>query len=363
MAEAGREVGGRGGGGDTHGRTLGEAAYRALYDNSPDGVLFSIPDGRILAANAAACQILGRTEAEMRLLGRQGMSDLSDPRWEPILAERERTGQVRGVARMIRGDGLVIEVEMSARIFREPDGEDRGCTIIRDVTERVAMERALRESRERLAEAERVAQMGSWEWDVAGGRVSWSSGLLQIHQLEAEEFLPTPEGVEQLVYPDDRRRLRAAIERALAERSSFACDYRAVRSDGRVRTLHSRGEVIVNGSGEPVRVVGIVQDVSDAKLAQDALHSTSLELERRALELQRLALQAGNSSPRPPHAPLSSRQMEILRLIADGRTSGQIAKQLFLTEGTVKWHVKQILAKTGSANRAEAVARVLGRSG
>jgi DNA-binding CsgD family transcriptional regulator len=65
---------------------------------------------------------------------------------------------------------------------------------------------------------------------------------------------------------------------------------------------------------------------------------------------------------RPGHAPLTARQMEILTLVADGLTSAQIAERLFLTEGTVKWHVKQILAKTASSNRAEAVARVLGRS-
>jgi DNA-binding CsgD family transcriptional regulator len=252
---------------------------------------------------------------------------------------------------------------MSARIFREPDGEVRGCTIIRDVTERVAMERALRESRERLGEAERVAQIGSWEWHIGDGRVSWSSGLLHIHQLDAESFEATLDAVEALVHPDDRERARTTVERALADCSQFACEYRIVRSDGRVRTLHGRGEVIVDGAGAPVRVVGIAQDVTDAKLAQEALQSTSRDLERRALELQRLALRAGLPEGTPTHAPLSSRQMEILRLIADGQTSGQIAKRLYLTEGTVKWHVKQILAKTGSANRAEAVARVLGASG
>ena len=125
-----------------------------------------------------------------------------------------------------------------------------------------------------------------------------------------------------------------------------------------MRTLRSHGEVVVDPTGEPIRVVVIVQDITDAKLAQEALQSTSADLERRATELQQLALNV--AGPDPLHAPLTARQLEILRLIAQGHTSAAIAQRLFVTEGTIKWHVKQILAKTNSATRAEAVARVLG---
>ncbi len=134
------------------GERLGLEAYRAMYDNSLEGVLFTMPDGRVLAANSAACGILGRTEAEICALGRQGMSDHSDRRWAPLLAERQRTGRVQGVARMIRGDGAVIEVEMSTRVFSQANGERRTCTTIRDVTERLRLERELVEMGARLRE-------------------------------------------------------------------------------------------------------------------------------------------------------------------------------------------------------------------
>ena len=138
----------------------------------------------------------------------------------------------------------------------------------------------------------------------------------------------------------------------------FTLEYRGMRADGRVRTLRCHGEVVVDPTGEPVRVVAIVEDITDAKLAQEALQSTSADLERRATELQQLAHNVAD--PDPLHAPLTPRQLEILRLVAQGHTSATIAERLFVTEGTIKWHVKQILAKTNSATRAEAVARVLG---
>ena len=118
-----------------------------MYENSPDGVLFTVPDGRVLAANPAACQILAGAKPRSALLGRQGLADPTDERWALMLDERKRTGHARGVARMIRADGTPIEVEMSAKIFNEASGETRGCTIIRDVTDRVTMERELRSSR------------------------------------------------------------------------------------------------------------------------------------------------------------------------------------------------------------------------
>lgn len=339
---------------------LGPEAYQALYDNNPDGVLFTVPDGTIRAANPAACQILRRTEAEIRSLGRQGLADPSDDRWARLVEQRDRSGSARGIARMLRGDGVAIDVEMSARLFRDAEGSTRSCTIIRDVSERVRMERELRASRERLAEAERVAGIGSWEWDVRRDRVSWSDGLFHIYGLTPEEFDPTLDGGERRVYPDDRALVRAALEKALAERSSFSIEYRAVRGDGRVRVLRNRAEVVVDGAGQPIRLVGIAQDITDAKLAQETLQSASSELERRALELQRLALnEPGEPTPRT-HAPLTPRQLDILRLVAEGLTSAQIAERLFLAESTVKWHVNQILVKTGASNRAEAVARVLG---
>jgi PAS domain S-box-containing protein len=338
---------------------LGPEAYRALFEHSPDGVLFTVPDGRVLAANPAACRILARTEAEICALGRQRLVDPTDPRWRAMLVARDRTGEGRGVARMIRGDGVPIEVEVSSEVFLDARGEQRSCTIIRDVTDRVTTERELHDSRQRLAEAERVAQMGSWEWNIASDQITWSEGLFRIFGLAPDDFDPTfAGGQQQRVDPADRPHVRQVIDQALAQRSAFVLEYRALRADGRVRTLRSRGEVVVDDAGEPIRLVGIAQDITDAKLAQEALESTSADLQRRAAELQELARP---STPTPrPHAPLTPRQLEILQLVAEGLTSAQIADRLFITAPTVKWHVKQILTKTAYSNRAEAVARVLG---
>ena len=79
-----------------------------------------------------------------------------------------------------------------------------------------------------------------------------------------------------------------------------------MRADGRVRTFHSHGEVVVNDAGEPIRIIAIVQDITEAKLAQEALQSTSADLERRATELQQLALRHRRRTTGTPRAPLTN---------------------------------------------------------
>lgn len=134
-------------------RSLGTEAYLAIFEYSLDGVLFTVPDGRVLAANPAACQLLGRSEEDICAIGRQGLADPADPRWVTGLAERARTGRTRMQARMLRGDGTSFEVDLSSAIFTTPDGDRRTVVIFRDLSERLAVvqELALADDRDRIA--------------------------------------------------------------------------------------------------------------------------------------------------------------------------------------------------------------------
>jgi PAS domain S-box-containing protein len=341
-----------------------ETRFRLAFTHSPVGMGMIDSAGRLLQVNPALCKMLAYSEHELR--GRT-FADLVSP--ECQTQERDRTARLfsgesepsSAEWQFLGKDGSPIWVILSLALA---DGEVVGETLaighVQDISTRKQAEDELRHSRERLAEAEHIAKMGSWEWDITNDQTTWSDGLFHIYGLTPDEFDPSLRGWEQRVYPDDRELVSRTIEQALAERSSFTLEYRTIHPDGRVHALRSHGEVVVDDSGEPIRLIGIVQDITDAKLVQEALQSTSADLERRATELQQLALRTATEPPPTPHAPLTPRQLEILRLIAQGLTNAAIAERLVVTEGTVKWHVKQILAKTASSNRAEAVARVLG---
>lgn len=191
----------------------------------------------------------------------------------------------------------------------------------------------------RLAEAERLARLGSWNWDVVSGKMTCSAGLFEIYGISANEFDETYEvGNSKYVHPDDRALVEEEMRQALETGAPVDFAYRIIRPDGRVRRLHSRAELIADADGTPLRLIGTAQDVTELHAAADSLHQTG------KADLVKL---------------LSPRQIEILALVADGLSNSEIASRLYLGESTVKWHVRKILKALGVTNRAQAVARYL----
>jgi PAS domain S-box-containing protein len=129
-----------------------EAQYRSLVESSSDAILLTVPDGQILAANAAACQLFGTTEREIFQAGRSGLVDATDPRLAASLEERDGTGRATGELRLRRKDGTTFEGEVSSTVFPDRNGEPRTSMIIRDITARKRMEEELRSSERRLRE-------------------------------------------------------------------------------------------------------------------------------------------------------------------------------------------------------------------
>jgi len=123
-----------------------EERYRLLFNTSLDAILLTVPDGRILAANPAACQMFGRTEDALKQVGRSGVVDVNDPRLAAALAERNQTGRFSGELTLIRSDGTLFPGEVTTSMFIDQAGQVRTSMIIRDITERKQAEAALRRS-------------------------------------------------------------------------------------------------------------------------------------------------------------------------------------------------------------------------
>jgi PAS domain S-box-containing protein len=128
---------------------------------------------------------------------------------------------------------------------------------------------------EALEEAQRVAHVGSWEWDIAANRVSWSDELFRMYGVDPQSFDVDFESYLDRVHPDDREFVQQTVERAYAGALPFLFDHRIVRRDGTVRWTQSRGRVITDEDGTAVRMVGTAQDVTERKQI-DALRDTIL---------------------------------------------------------------------------------------
>jgi diguanylate cyclase (GGDEF)-like protein/PAS domain S-box-containing protein len=204
-------------------------------------------------------------------------------------ADRERL--VREVERSIEpGSGGAYELEHRIVL---PDGEERICFCrgqvffdlddtplrmigaVQDITERRRAEAELAAQQLQLGIAEELTGLGSWEWDAASDRVTWSAGLYRVFGLERDELEGTFEGYLKLVHPDDRAASREGVERALKGADPGVAEFRIVRPDGEIRVMRSGMRLVQGAAGQPL-LIGACQDITARKRDE-------LELERRAL--------------------------------------------------------------------------------
>jgi PAS domain S-box-containing protein len=133
------------------------------------------------------------------------------------------------------------------------------------LSERKDAERRASEALEGLSEAQALAHLGSWTWDIPTDRVTWSDELYRIYGLVPGSVEVTFESYLERVHPDDRPLVREQVERAVADAKPFIFEHRLVHADGIVRWSLSRGRVLTDDHGTPVRMVGTAQDVTERK--------------------------------------------------------------------------------------------------
>jgi PAS domain S-box-containing protein len=168
--------------------------------------------------------------------------------------------------------GGVLEAFMRGRLVRDENGEPSGFIGIgRDITERERSESALRESEQDLAEAQRIARLGNWKWDIVKDEVRWSPELYRILDLDPAETKPSKKTFMERVHPDDRPQVEECIAALLSKKEPFSIDHRIVLKDDSNRFLHSTGRLECDAAGKPIRLYGIAQDITERKKSEAEL--------------------------------------------------------------------------------------------
>ncbi len=172
-------------------------------------------------------------------------------------------------------------VEWNNSMIRDTNGQFVGVASIgEDITERKLAEQELRAKEETLSESQSIAHVGSWRWEVATGTnlILWTPETYRIYGVSPDAFVPTTETLLSLLHPDDRAAMQAWMEACLAGEAPPDLEVRASRPDGSVRHILGRGHLVRNAEGKPIRMTGIVQDITERKLAEEERNSLQLQL-------------------------------------------------------------------------------------
>jgi PAS domain S-box-containing protein len=156
-----------------------------------------------------------------------------------------------------------------------------------EVTELKRSEARLRRREQLMVDTQGVAHLGTWDWDVREPNATWSEELFRIYGLTPATYTPSYEGYLKLVHPDDRQRVIDATNRVFHEHVPYSHDERIFRPDGSIRYLHTWAYPVLDDAGKLVRLVGVCQDITDRKLAEEAVLTLNADLERRVAERTR----------------------------------------------------------------------------
>src|ERR1041385_2267565 len=257
-----------------------EARLQAFTNHSPALMYLKDAEGRYRFANERFLQrfglrrdqVVGRKDGEVFALDQAAALAARDAE----LLERGAPVQYEQASQ--HADGERFSVVSKFPVF-DAGGAVVGLgAVATDITERRIAEQALREQRTLLAEAQKLAGLGCWEWDPVSGRVNWSDEMYSIYGVHPGEFRPSFESYLERIHPEDRARAAATVALALMDNRAFSMDERIVRPDGSLRQLRSHGEVVRDESGRPLKMVGACIDVTDQKAAEEALRALTRRL-------------------------------------------------------------------------------------
>jgi diguanylate cyclase (GGDEF)-like protein/PAS domain S-box-containing protein len=273
-----------------------EEILRTLINASPDIICFKDEQGHWLEANNAILKIFQLEGVDYRWKTDAELAQLTHPLYRNALLACEALDKtVWQKAIMNRDEEVIQTLEGEPRIFDvikvpifDTDGKHKGLVVLgRDITDHKQAEENSLKSEARLAEAQQIAHLGYWEWDIITGKEQWSSEMFRLLGLSPHTALLTFETFEKALHPNDCDNVLLAFEQAIYDNQPYQVEFRIVWPDGTIRYVQACGKLIRNSKGKPLRFLGTALNITKVKQVEESLRHTNEQLQIRIDELAR----------------------------------------------------------------------------
>ena len=254
-----------------------EVPYQRIVEAANLGIWALDPEGATTFANGKMSDILGYSSEEMATLT---LFDVLDEQGKAQAAgglERSRRGESAQIeCNLIRKDGTHVWLLVNGSPLLDERGDYVGTLCMAsEITERKRIEALIQLGEQHLADAQRVAHLGSWEWNVVTDQLSWSDELYRIFGLEPGELVPTYGGYLAQLHPDDVDIVNAFVGTAMHGGGRYEFEHRIIRKNGEIGWIRSQGEVVFDAAGAPLRLHGTGLDITASKRTEEALQHSS----------------------------------------------------------------------------------------
>lgn len=309
--------------------------------------LFEPLTGKAIRWNRAFSQITGYTNEEIsRLKGPDSYYSAEDViRANNLIEQVFKTGKGTIELDLICKDGRTVTTEYNVSVVNNDEGKPKHFVSIgRDITDRNRAKRILLESEARLNRSQQISHIGNWDWDIKKNVLLWSDELYRIVGLSSFESNLTYDVYIKYIHQDDLENFKKTTKNVLKDKKSYSIGYRIIRTDGSIRFVHERGEVSTDANGNPINLLGTVQDITEQKKREKEKNRLEAQLQQ-AQKMETIGTLAGG---------IAHDFNNILSVILG---SSQLAKANIHSPEEVKKYIDQIIEC--SKRSAELVQQIL----